>query len=859
MLVLLLILHYLPLDAHAQQYKEDSAAPLGLPMLIRFSTVIPNPERVSIERPMQFAIHSEKEGGMPLWTEDQIVTIGKGGNLTVVLGARSTEGIPKSLFVSGGARWISVSLYGVEVGPRSLVVSVPYAMKAADADTLGGLPLSAFVTREDTSASASTGVMTSTNPTFTPKLGSSSTDFSAGRLSLNLAGIGLFGYVPLWVDDAGTLGTSSIYDNGKIGIGTSNPRFSLDVQNSDTSATGAQLLNVQTPSVNGARIFFNSTSANGRAYGIGSNFMMGLGEFGVYDYTAGAPRMVINRSGFMGVGVADPKYTLDIANTDTAAGGSSLLQLTTPSRNGAKIVFNSTAANGRSYGFGSNFITGTGEFGIYDYNASATRLIVTAAGNVGIGTVSPVSALDIVGDLRLAGTVSVTGGGNGITFPDGTKQSTAAQPLIAGDSSVSITGNTISLSPAGVGTSALSDGSVVASKVADGAILQSKLEPGIVSTIASKAVLGANAFTAAQTITVNDPLGYALRGQNTATSGSADAVRGETASSNGRGVYGYASDSKTTSTAVGVSGISASGKGIGIYGEASSTTGASYAVSGLTRSNGGVGVFGQAVATSTSGLNSTKGVYGQVLGDNGSAGLYGEASSTTALTTHYGAYGIARGKSGIGLYGETDTLSTASEPVGVAGVARSSTGYAAKFFKYSTAGNVIAAYSAPTSSDTPNLIMRLDGLGNLHAAGAVSGGGADFAEMVATSPASQLEAGDVLVISENDDRSVERSSESYSTRVIGIYSTKPGFVGTPHSLATSSIAEIPVAMIGIVPCKASAENGSIRRGDLLVASSTPGHVMKATDRTKLAGAVVGKAMQSLETGTGVIEIAVTLQ
>jgi len=66
-------------------------------------------------------------------------------------------------------------------------------------------------------------------------------------------------------------------------------------------------------------------------------------------------------------------------------------------------------------------------------------------------------------------------------------------------------------------------------------------------------------------------------------------------------------------------------------------------------------------------------------------------------------------------------------------------------------------------------------------------------------------------------------------------------------------------MIGIVPAKASAENGPIRRGDLLVCAKTPGHVMRATDRERLIGAVVGKAMQPLDAGTGVIEIAVTLQ
>jgi len=57
----------------------------------------------------------------------------------------------------------------------------------------------------------------------------------------------------------------------------------------------------------------------------------------------------------------------------------------------------------------------------------------------------------------------------------------------------------------------------------------------------------------------------------------------------------------------------------------------------------------------------------------------------------------------------------------------------------------------------------------------------------------------------------------------------------------------------------SAENGPIKVGDLLVASSTLGHAMKGTDRSLLTGAVVGKALGSLDSGTGVIEVLVTLQ
>jgi hypothetical protein len=66
-------------------------------------------------------------------------------------------------------------------------------------------------------------------------------------------------------------------------------------------------------------------------------------------------------------------------------------------------------------------------------------------------------------------------------------------------------------------------------------------------------------------------------------------------------------------------------------------------------------------------------------------------------------------------------------------------------------------------------------------------------------------------------------------------------------------------MVGIVPCKVSAENGSIQRGDLLTTSDTPGHAMKVTDRSGAIGAILGKALAPLESGTGIIPVLVMLQ
>jgi len=76
---------------------------------------------------------------------------------------------------------------------------------------------------------------------------------------------------------------------------------------------------------------------------------------------------------------------------------------------------------------------------------------------------------------------------------------------------------------------------------------------------------------------------------------------------------------------------------------------------------------------------------------------------------------------------------------------------------------------------------------------------------------------------------------------------------------TTTKDEVPLAVMGIVPCKVSAENGPIQVGDLLVTSSTPGHAMKGTDRARFVGAVVGKALEPLQQGTALIQVLVVLQ
>jgi hypothetical protein len=129
----------------------------------------------------------------------------------------------------------------------------------------------------------------------------------------------------------------------------------------------------------------------------------------------------------------------------------------------------------------------------------------------------------------------------------------------------------------------------------------------------------------------------------------------------------------------------------------------------------------------------------------------------------------------------------------------------------------------------------------------------DLAEML---PAAEgPEPGDVLVI--GPDGKLTRSTEAFQTSVAGVYSTEPGFVGGQPMEGTVEGA-IPLAIVGIVPVKVSAENGSIQPGDLLVASSLSGHAMRA-GADPPQGSVIGKALEGLAAGAGTIKMLATLQ
>jgi hypothetical protein len=344
----------------------------------------------------------------------------------------------------------------------------------------------------------------------------------------------------------------------------------------------------------------------------------------------------------------------------------------------------------------------------------------------------------------------------------------------------------------------------------------------------------------------------ALFGNQTALTGVTFGVQGFSVSPNGVGVQGV-SNATTGNGGSGVAGFfnGTSGFGNGVYGQTSSTGGSG----GFFQTTASSGNALTAVATTTTG--SAAGIYAQtscptcpaVFGQQlGTTGFGAAIQGLNASVQGVGTSGTATATTGFtaGLYGETNS------PSGVVALLRSQAPGGAGHSIIT--GQVGVGFAATD-------VFRVDDTGKGFFDGGTQTGGADFAESVAVSRGPvPSEPGDLLVLDVSANRQLTLAAQPYSTLVAGIYSTKPGVLATPHKMTDSgSGGEIPLAIVGIVPCKVSAENGSVQRGDLLVTSSTPGYAMKGTDRSRMLGAIVGKAMEPLEKGTGIIQVLVTLQ
>lgn len=157
---------------------------------------------------------------------------------------------------------------------------------------------------------------------------------------------------------------------------------------------------------------------------------------------------------------------------------------------------------------------------------------------------------------------------------------------------------------------------------------------------------------------------------------------------------------------------------------------------------------------------------------------------------------------------------------------------------------------------TPN--AKLHVVGSIRTTGDIVLENADCAEEFAVDGGSLVEPGTVMSLT--DSGNVAEAHQEYDRRVAGVVSGagsyKPAIVLDRHD---DEEGRVPLAMLGKVYCKVDAAFGTVRVGDMLTTSKTPGHAMKASDPVKSFGAVIGKALGGLEHGRGLVPVLVTLQ
>jgi len=330
-----------------QVYAEQPAASGIVPPVVKFGGVLTDASGKPVTGTVgvTFALYKDQEGGAPLWMETQNVQPDKTGHYSVMLGATNSHGLAGDLFVSGEPRWLGVQLQGQAEQPRTVLMSVPYALKAADAETIGGLPPSAFVKASATS---------------------STTGSNVSQPSSAITGTGTTNHVTKWVS-ATKLGNSNIFDgpSGNVGIATTAPTAPLDVNGAarirgnatvNGSLTAGPITATSTSS-GGTGVFANAGSSSA------SNGVIAYGATGVAGYTtvAGSIALFGNAGSSTGSNGVVGYGATGVAGNSTIAGSYGTFG------SGSTGVWGNSTGTGSNVGvYGSGGTGGTGVFGVGD-------------------------------------------------------------------------------------------------------------------------------------------------------------------------------------------------------------------------------------------------------------------------------------------------------------------------------------------------------------------------------------------------------------------------------------------------------------------------------------------------------------
>jgi hypothetical protein len=620
--VLFLLCCVLPMTAQ----QPAASANLAVPPMVNFSGVLTdvNGKPLTGAVGMTFSLYKESQGGAPLWMETQNVQADRTGHYSVPLGSTKSQGLPVDVFASGEARWLGVQAQGQAEQPRVLLMSVPYALKALDAETIGGRPASSFMLAPAASNS------------------SDKTDILPPA---SITGGGTVNFVPLFTG-ASTIGNSNIFQAtaGNVGIATTTPAAKLDVKGTGDFRDTLTLFPKTThPALSVFGTAFQVSNAGTVTFVSGQTFP-GTGT--ITGVTAGADLTGGGSKGNVTLNLDTTKVPL-LASSNTFNAGQTVKGNLTLGGNGNGVVFpdgtkQTTAGGGTITGVTAGTgLTGGGTTGNVTLNLDTTKIPQlnannaftknnTFAGTVGVGTTAPAAQLDVEAPATAS------------TGIQGVTSSTAFFAAGVFGHASGTSGETrgvygASDSPSGIGVHGI--GAVGGQfETGNGNIFVGRGVGHTQVTIDANGNTATNgAMTAGGAVTAGGGLFTAVKGGTTGVFASSDTGTGVFGSggigvlgdsSNGDGVHGI-----NGAGASGVAGIN-NGSGQGIYGVAAGSTGQGVhgesfgtgasngfgpdGVDGITHSAAGSGVAGVNDAPGGTGVYgvSTNGGYGFVTPSN---------------------------------------------------------------------------------------------------------------------------------------------------------------------------------------------------------------------------------------------------
>jgi hypothetical protein len=297
--------------AAQQGASTQSSAPVPRMVNVTGKTADAQGKPISGIAGVTFAIYKDQYEGAPLWLETQNVQADAKGNYTVQLGATKPDGLPLDLFSSGDARWLGVTVNGGQEQPRVLLLSVPYALKAADAETFGGLPPSAFVLANKIQG---TGTNTKSAPASTP----ASSKNNAAPANADITGKGTLDFIPMWDTTSDIINSLIFQKSSQIGINTTSPAATLDVNGKSDVRDTLTLFPKGTDStlaVNGTAFKVDQT---GKVTFISSQTFPGTGTVTSVGLGAPSTDFTVRGSPLTGSGTLGLNWTVAPTNADVA-------------------------------------------------------------------------------------------------------------------------------------------------------------------------------------------------------------------------------------------------------------------------------------------------------------------------------------------------------------------------------------------------------------------------------------------------------------------------------------------------------------------------------------------------------------